>query len=194
MARTVSIALVWLIVVLGGCAGILLLAHSEPSTRALDADLAQVREQINAADEEGVKYPGGLMNILVSLRREILRTSEAMLTQKRASLLRRIDLHYIVEGRPTAPADGERLSQIAGDLNKANATLSKDLAEGARYSGGLAQVMALMAAATDRLTIAQLNLAYYTAKYGMALPIQVRSGPSGAPAAPGTIVKDKDAF
>jgi hypothetical protein len=159
-------------------------------------NLAQVREQIKAANEEDLKYEGGIIKALVSVRREILRTSEAMLAQKRTSFLRRIDLRYIVDGKATAPASDERLTEIASDIDKANAALSKDLAEAARYSGGVIQAMSLMAVATDHLTVAQLNLAYFGAKYGMAPPIPAQDRAPGAPLqpAPGVIVKDKDAF
>jgi hypothetical protein len=195
MPRAKAIALVALIVF--SCGGaVSLLAHSEPSTEALDSDLADLRAQIKAADEEDSKYQGGLIKALGLIRREILRTSEAMLAQKRASFLRRIDLRYVIGGMATVPVGDERLREIAGDIDKANAALSKDLAEAARYSGGVIQAMSLMAAATDHLTVAQLSLAYFAAKYGMALPVQAQFGAPGTPAepAPGVIVKDKDAF
>jgi hypothetical protein len=39
MAKAATIVLVGLVVVLGTCAGVLLLAYAEPSTEALDAEL-----------------------------------------------------------------------------------------------------------------------------------------------------------
>jgi hypothetical protein len=196
MAKAASIVLVVLILVLGTCAAVLLLAHAEPSTEALDADLEKVRAQIKAIDEEDSKYEGGLVKVLILVRREILRNSEVMLEQKRTSFLRRIELRYTIDGKATKPASNEKLKEIGADLDKANAALSKDLAESTQYSGGLMQAMALMAVATDHVTIAQLNLAYYAAKYGVALPIPPQLGNSGTPAepAPGVVVKDKDAF
>jgi hypothetical protein len=148
------------------------------------------------ADEEDSKYQGGLIKALGLVRREILATSEAMLEQKRASFLRRIDLRYIVDSKAIVPASDERLREIVADLDKANITLSKDLAEAARYSGGVVQAMSLMAVAIDHVTVAQLNLAYYGAKYGVVLPIQPQFGASRTPTelVPGVIVKDKDAF
>ena len=58
MLRAISITFAGLIVVRGACSGLLLLAYSEPSTAALDADLAEVRDQIKIVDEEDTKYPG----------------------------------------------------------------------------------------------------------------------------------------
>jgi hypothetical protein len=48
MARAGSIVLVGLVLVFGTCAAVLLLANAEPSTVAVDADLAEVRAQIKA--------------------------------------------------------------------------------------------------------------------------------------------------
>jgi hypothetical protein len=194
MARVSSIVFIALVLVLGTCAGVLLLAHAQPSTEALDSDLAEIRAQIKAADEEDSKYQGGLIKALVLIRREILRTTEAMLEQKRASFLRRIALNYIVNGKPIVPATDERLRGIAADLDRANASVSKHLAEAEHYSGGLIQGMSLMAVATDRLTLAQLNLAYYQAKYGMAPVVEIPRSGLSVPRDLGTIVKDKDAF
>jgi hypothetical protein len=196
MAKAATIVLLGLVLVLGTYTGVLLLARAEPSTEALDADLAEVRAQIKVADEEDSKYEGGVIKALISIRREILRTSEAMLAQKRASFLRRIELKYVIDGKATRPAGDERLKEIAHDLDKANSALSKDLAEASRYSGGVTQAMSLMAVATDNLTVAQLYLAYFGAKYGMALPIPAQQGAAGTAEkpAPGVIVKDKDAL
>ncbi len=188
--------LIVLVVLSGSCAGLLLMAYSEPSTAVLDSDLAEIRVRIKAAGDEDAKYAGGLIKVIVALEREVLRSTEAMLEQKRTSLIRRIDLRYTVEGRTLTPANDERLKQIADDLEKAGAALAEDQAEAARYAGGLVQTMALMTAATDRLNIAQLSLAYYGAKYGLALPVEVRTGRTDVPvhSSPGTVVKDKDAL
>ena len=119
-------------------------AHSEPSTAALDADLAEVRAQLKAVDDEDAKLAGGLIKVMVGLQREVLRTTEAMLAQKRAALIRRIDLRYTVDGSPLVPVSEEKLRGIAADLEKAESELAKSEEQAARYSGGLVQIMALM--------------------------------------------------
>jgi hypothetical protein len=183
-----------LLIVFGAGAALLLVARSEPSTFALDTDLAEIRAQIKAADAEDAKYSGGAIKALILIRREILQTTEAMLDAKRSSLIRRIGLVYEVDGHRVRPADAKELAQIAGDIDKEKAALSRDAQEASRYSGGLLQTMSLMAAVTDRVTIAQLELAYYVAKYGAALPTvsSVASPKEGS--APGKIVGDKQAF
>lgn len=62
------------------------------------------------------------------------------------------------------------LKIIDQDIASAKIKLQADQTEADRYSGGLLQSMALMAAATDRTTLSQLYLAYYAKKYGLALP------------------------
>jgi hypothetical protein len=187
--------------VLAGGAALFFLAYSEPSTTALDADLADIRGQIKAADEEATKYSGGLMKTVIDLRKDILLSTEAMLAQKRASLIRRIDLRYTVTGSILAPASAEKLAEIISDIEKAKAKLAEDEKTAARYTGGLLQVMSLMNTEVDRLAISQLGLAYYGAKYGLSFPIKVElpnptpktdRGPSQN--SPGLVVKDKDAL
>jgi hypothetical protein len=111
------------------------------------------------------------------------------------SFLRRIELNYVVNGRQIAPTADERLQEIATDLDGANASLSKHLAEAEHYAGDLIQAVLLMTVATDRLTLAQLHLAYYQAKYGVAPVVEIpRGGLLSVPRDLGRIVRDKDAF
>ncbi len=195
MAKAVAIAIVVSLVVFGGAATFLFFTHSEPSTQALDADLANIRTQIKAADGENAQYAGGAIKILILIRSKILQTTEAMLEAKRASLIRRIDLQYVFDGQRIAPASEGKISRIKDDIDKQTAALSKDMDQVSRYSGGLIQTMSLIAAATDRVTIAQLELAYYSAKYGTVLPVAPSPGSRGAGGgAPGKIVGDKQAF
>lgn len=172
----------------------MLVAYSEPSTQALDADLTNLAIQIKVTDDENAQYSGGAVKALILIRQKILQTTEAMLKQKRASLIRRIDLQYVVDGRKIAPASENQISKIKSDIDKETAELSIALEQASRYSGGLIQTMSLTAAATDRVTIAQLELAYYAAKYGTGFPVAISSASPDAGGAPGKIVGDKQAF
>jgi hypothetical protein len=194
MAKAVAIVVVLSLAVFGGATTFLLVAYSQPSTQTLDADLADIRTQIKAADNENAQYAGGAIKAFILIRREILQTTEAMLKAKRASLIRRIELQYIVDGHRITSGNDEKLSQIKSDIDNETTKLSSDVEKASRYSGGLIQTMSLMAAATDRVTIAQLELAYYSAKYGMAVPAAASSASPGAVGAPGKIVRDKQAF
>lgn len=192
--RTIVNAIV--VVGLGTLGGIAVLyyAHSEPSTIALNADLDAVRAEIKAADEESARYDGGLIKVMIEARKEILKTSQAMLELKKASIIRRVDLKYEVSATPIPVADDKTLDAIEKDLEKARTKLQSDEAEADRYSGGMIQAMALMAAATDRTALSQLGMAYYAKKYGFAMPTGA-GAVGGAPGGiSGKVVKDKDAL
>ena len=89
--------------IIGACvllgAGMLFFAHSEPSSELLDKDLAELHTVIEAADAEAAQYRGGLILAQIQLRKSVLQTTEAMLLQKRKSLLRRINLNYVIEAK-----------------------------------------------------------------------------------------------
>lgn len=191
-----ALASVAVAAVFAGSAALFFVAHTQPSTAELDSDLAVIRSKVQAAETEASRYEGGVIKNFVELRREIDRISEAMLVQKRSSLLRRVDLRFSVNGSPLSPATGERLAEITTDISRAKSKLAEDEENAGKYSGGLLQVTALMTAAADRLTLAQLDLAYYSAKYGFALPIDfARAAGAQQPAKPpGSVTKDKDAL
>ena len=175
--------------------GLVLYARSDPSTATLDGDIATVREHIQHTDIEIRKYEGGFIRTMIELRREVLKTTEAMLEQKRSSLIRRIDLRYVTAGAAVEPSQ-EKLDQLTADIAAAKAKLEADEVKAAEYSGGLVQAFSLMTVETDRLALAQLHLAYYAAKYGISLELKLLSpGTEGKKETkPGVVVKDKDAF
>lgn len=182
-----------LILTFGG-AVLLYYVHSEPSTEALDADLKVVQADIKSANDESAGYNGGLIKVMIETRKQLLETTLAMIESKRTSILRRINLTYQVKGRDLVVNDD--LKPIDQDIANAKIKLQADQTEADRYSGGLLQSMALMAAATDRTTLSQLYLAYYTKKYGLALPESNIPGNSvrPPPAPLGKVVRDKDAL
>src|SRR5271165_1233473 len=185
-----------LILAFGGVA-LLNYAHTEPSTEALDADLKAIQADIKSASDESASYNGGLIKFMIEMRKQILRTTEAMLESKRTSILRRVDLKYEIGGRAMAIKDEVGLKVIQQDIEIAKLKLQADRAETDHYSGGLLQSMALMATATDRTSLSQLYLAYYGKKYGLAMP-ETNVAPSNSegppPGPPGKVVKDKDAL
>lgn len=118
-----------------------------------------------------------------------------MLLQKRISVIRRICLKYTVDGRLLSLISEEELGKVADDLEKAKSDLARSEENAARYSGGLVQVMALLTVETNRLTLAQVRLTYYAAKYGLRLPaVQNTMWNETQRESLGIIVEDKDAF
>ena len=196
MLKKLGPAIAAILILAFGAVALLEYAHSEPSTEALDADLKAIQADIKSASDESASYNGGLIKIMIDTRRQILRTTEAMLESKRISILRRIDLEYQVDGRAMTTKDEVGIKVIEQDIERAKLKLQADSAEADRYSGGLLQSMALMAAATDRTSLSQLYLAYYAKKYGLAMPeTNVAPGNSESPPRPpGKVVKEKDAL
>lgn len=195
MSRILTCVAAVLICVISA-AGFLVYVHAEPSTGALDTDIAKVRVEVKAADDDAAQYNGGMIRVVIEMRRQVLLTTQAMLEQKRHAFLRRIDLRYSVDGKSAPAAPEARLQQIAGDLKRAEQKEKMDEIEAARYSGGLVQAMTLVTVATDRLSIAQLDLAYYGAKYGIPLPtdLKAETKPATQSSPPGKVANDKDAL
>lgn len=163
-----------------------------PSTDELDADLMQVRTQITRTSSEADKYAPSLIKSLIELRRYTLENTEAMLSQKRTAILRRISLSYRFNGQGLTPASDKELKEIIEQIEQAESKVARDKTRAEQYSGGLVQVMALMSVETEQLSVSQLRLKFYSAKYG--LPIFNFSNEKKVGEPPGQIVRDKDAL
>ncbi|HEU5046510.1 MAG TPA: hypothetical protein VFT64_01565 [Rickettsiales bacterium] len=175
--------------------GVLLVAHSEPSTYALDKDLAEVHAAIEAVNAEAAQYSGGLILIQIQLQKSVLQNTEAMLLQKRKALLRRIELGYTIDGKKSAPATTEQLDKIQKDIQEVKSKIEKTEQEAAQYNGGLIQVTLLMSAETQKMTLAALEQKYYTAKYGIPfVSVDFDTAKDKKAVSPGKIVNDKDAL
>ena len=162
-----------------------------PSTRELDTDLGRVREQVAAAEEERSKYGGGLLVTLIDLRIEALRTNEAFLEMKRDSLLRRIDLKYVVNGTAVAP-NPDRIASIERDIADTTAQLEKARQEAAQYTGGMMQTMLIVQTATHEATLAQLNMSLMAERYGFV--VKPGQSPSDEPIGQTIVSEDGEAL
>ena len=168
-----------------------------PSTEELEADLANVRRQIVEADKEVSKYEGGLILVQIRLRIETLKNTEAMLEQKRLSIVRAIRLDYTIDGKPQPTVSAEELSPLEDDIKTLEAEINQQTAEAAIYSGGLIKFMKLSAIETSRVTLATLKMRYLTAKHGIPIFGFERSGAGDPPRSeekPGRVVEDKEAL
>jgi len=187
-------------IVLGGTfllvlAGMLLWVHSDPSTVEIDQDLAGIQREIADASAERDKYSGGVIIALIEVRSNVLKTTESMLKAKRLSWLRRVNMVFAIEGRTAEPQPQQSLDAIEKDIQESEQRIAKAESEAQRYSGGLIQGLALVNVATERVTRAQLLLAFYSAKYGLVAPLPKTAAPGKEPQAPpANTVKDKDAL
>lgn len=166
-----------------------------PSTQALEVDLLTVRAEIADAERarEGI---GGLVAIQAELRLHTLRSTEAMLNQKRLSFLRGIRLNYPGD-LPSAVVAPEERDQIEVELAAARAEAEAAQHEAARYSGGLILVLAKVREATALSTAAMLHQQLALARQGIPLRVGGGGNPSSAAArlaSPGTAVSDKEAL
>lgn len=172
-----------------------LLQEPQVSTIEIDRDRAALASQISTTQEESEKYGPGLLKSLIEVRLATTRNTLAMLDQKRTSFVRRIALDYRLDGRPAHDASDQELSAILEELSQAEKKAATSKLEAARYSGGLLQVMSLLKAETDELSVSQLRLKFYSAKHGIPMPLPNLSENSSKPAQPpGKVVKDREAL
>lgn len=193
MKNGLIVFLLLVVTVLAAALGVVL-NEPQTSTFEIDRDRAAIRSDIEVAEVESGRYSGGLVKALIDLRVAILMNSAAMLDQKRASLVRRVSLNYSVEGRSIKEASNQELEAILDDLAQAEKKVSNSKAEAERYSGGLLQSMALLKVAADDLAVSQLRLKFYTAKYGMPVPMPDLQTKELEHAPPGRVVKDREAL
>lgn len=173
----------------------ILVVDSSPTTANLDIDIADVQSKISDAKKKSDAFNGGLIKSLIEVRIEILSSTEAMLAAKRASILRRLNLSFHIDG--TEFKSTANLENIQEDIAAAKKRVAVAEAEAAKYTGGLLQVLQLGKAATEELSVAQLNSAYYSAKYGLPtigafISKNNINERNSVPA--GNVVNDKDAL
>jgi hypothetical protein len=171
------------------------LQQSGVSTLEIDRDRAAIAADIKDAQSESEKYSGGAIKTFIDLRIAILRNTAAMLDQKRASFVYRISLNHTINGNAATEASDAELKEILDELADAEKKAEASKAEAARYSGGLIHSMALLRVSTDEVSISQIRMKFYSAKYGIPIPLP-SSQNAGEPekTSPGKIVKDREAL
>ena len=171
-----------------------------PSTKELEGDLAEVKAAITTAQDEVAQYKGGLIKTQIELRVQILKNTEAMLEQKRKSILRSIDLDYTIDGKAYKNYTEKQLKSLEVDIQSTKSEIIKQQTEADKYRGGLIKTMQLTAVAIARVTLANLEMRYLTARHGIPLfapeTETTRASPGTAPKKEpvGKVVKDKDAL
>ncbi len=113
------------------------LAAPIPTTPELDADLNQVRDEIKQASNESEKYEPSAMKSLIEVRKQTFLNTEAMLTQKKASMLRRINLNFEIDGAQLHPAGNKELNDITDEIGQAERKLAQSVKNTKQYTGGL---------------------------------------------------------
>lgn len=164
------------------------------STFEIDRDRAAISAELTSAQSEVDQYQRGAIKVLLDARIEALRHTATMLEQKRKSLIRRISLAYVIDGHHVEAASDSALNDILDELTAAEKRITLAKADADRYSGGLVQGIKLMTVATEELSAAQLRMKFYTAKYGLPLPLLNSTSTQHKTDPPGKVVSDREAL
>ncbi len=168
-----------------------------PSTEEIDNDIAKIDREIKEATTTVQNYSGGLLSVLASVRLETLKTTKAMLEQKRTGFKRYIHVTYTVNGNKySPPKDKDKLlEEIKKDIENLENELKEAKEESKQYGGGLLGVLSLTRVATIKNSIAFLEqrrlLLKHDIPYYSILPADSKNNEPGFKATPG---RDIDKF
>lgn len=148
---------------------------------SLSAELADIERQLTEIDAQAARYDGGLIVALLDARREALLLARTLIENRINAEAGAATVEVTI---PAVQPDEARAAQILGEMAAAQQRIDEAEREAAT-GGGLIQALALSRAETERLTLAQLQMGYLQAKYGIAFPVmQAQPGASVPPAAP----------
>ncbi|MGP5307385.1 peptidoglycan-binding domain-containing protein [Vreelandella alkaliphila] len=134
---------------------------------SLGSEIAALNDQIADADATLASYDGGLIKTLAETRREALLLLRTMIESRQQVEVGGAQLEITL---PAVEPDPERAEQLLGEM--ASQQLRVEAAEDeAASSGGLIQALALSRVETEKLTLAQLQMGYLQARYGIAFPV-----------------------
>lgn len=145
----------------------------------LGSQLSGIEAQIADADAVIARYSGGLVLALAQARREALlllrAVVEARVEAETSGLRQELTI-------PAVAADPERAARLLGEMALVQSRI-EDAERDAAGAGGLIQAMALSRLETERLSLAQLQMAWLQAEYGIAFPNFAEAPASGTSAA-----------
>lgn len=145
---------------------------------ALDAEIAAVSAQITEVDAAIASFDGGLIRSLAQARQEALLLLRTVLESRKQAAAGEVPLEVTL---PAVQPDPKRAEELLGEMAAQQARVEEAEQEAATV-GGLIQAIALSRVETGKLTLAQLQMAYVQARYGIAFPVP--SAVSAAPEAP----------
>ncbi|WP_417673823.1 peptidoglycan-binding domain-containing protein [Roseibium sp.] len=143
------------------------------SVKTLQSDMNRIEDEIERAEAESGKYKGGALAVLSALNLETLRLTRSILEARIAAEQSGAPIEITV---PAVKPDPEMAASILADIQRQTEIVDQAKSE-AGNSAGLMQALALTRYETERLTLAQLQQAWFRAQYGIAFPM------TGAPQA-----------
>ncbi|MBL1267265.1 MAG: peptidoglycan-binding protein [Halomonas sp.] len=142
---------------------------------SLDSEIAAINDQIADADATLSSYDGGLINTLAETRREALLLLRTMIESRQQANESGAQLEITL---PAVEPDPERAEQLLGEMASQQLRV-EDAENEAASSGGLIQALALSRVETEKLTLAQLQMGYLQARYGIAFPVMNQPSQAG---------------
>lgn len=146
---------------------------------SLSTELADIERQLTEIEAQAARYDGGLILTLIDARREALLLARILIENRINAEAGGGTVEVTV---PSIQPDDARAAQILGEMAAVQQRIEEAERE-AETGGGLIQALALSRAETERLTLAQLQMGYLQAKYGIAFPVMVAQPAVPAPAA-----------
>lgn len=133
----------------------------------ISAEIASVDTQVAEVDRTISQYDGGLIRSLAQSRREALLLLRTVLETRLQADSGGIALKVTV---PATEPNAARAEELLGQMAAAQQRIAEVERESAK-AGGLIQALTLSRLETEKLTLAQLQMAYVQARYGVAFPV-----------------------
>lgn len=153
----------------------------------LAAEIGSLQAQIAEVEATIARYEGGLVLALAQSRREALLLLRTVLETRRLAEEGGIATETVI---PVVAPDPERAQRLLGEIAAAQARIEAAETEAAG-AGGLVQALTLSRLETERLTLAQLQMGWLQAEYGIAFP---RLGDPSPPLASTPVAADSPAL
>lgn len=145
----------------------------------LATELAGIEAQIADADAVIARYSGGLVLALAQARREALLLLRTVVETRMEAEASGMNQELTI---PVIAPDPERAARLLGEMAAVQSRI-EEAERDAAGAGGLIQAMALSRLETERLSLAQLQMAWLQAEYGIAFPNFAEPSASGTPPA-----------
>ncbi|WP_298845036.1 peptidoglycan-binding domain-containing protein [uncultured Roseobacter sp.] len=140
---------------------------------SFSAELADIERQITEIDAQAARYDSGLILTLIDARKEALLLARTLIENR---INAEAGAATVEVTAPAVQPDEALAEQILGEMAAVQRRIEEAEREAAT-AGGLVQALTLSRAETERLTLAQLQMGYLQAKYGIAFPV-MRPQPS----------------
>lgn len=144
---------------------------------SLSVELEDIERQMTEIEAQAARYDSGLILTLIDARREALLLARTLIRNRINAEAGGATIEVTV---PAIQPDEALAEQILGEMAAVQQRIEEAEREAAT-AGGLFQALTLSRAETERLTLAQLQMGYLQAKYGIAFPVMASQPAESAP-------------